>query len=289
MLHSDVKVTGKVSIKKYNAEKQLVKSVEIPNLVVTVGKEYIASRIIGTSESLIGIDSLKLGYRYRILDLGDNTQADWNDVAGEDGSVTYAVNDIFVAADTATGTGVCLELDSMAYMAIGDDESTVSTGQTSLINEIQRSLAVTGRTGTNISFNASFGPGVAGNIKEAGIFNTGGSLAISFDGDANVRDTYHDFEYAGHPFSDDDKVTYTDGGSPTITGLTDGNAYFVVNATSTTFQLALSQGGTPIDIVGTSGATHRLAKGTMLCRTTFPLISKSTSETLAIAWVVTVG
>lgn len=289
MLQSDVKVTGKVSIKKYNAKQELVKTVEVPNLVVTVGKEYIASRLIGTTESLVGIDSLKEGYRYRILDLGDNVQADWNDVSGADGTVTYAVNDVFVATDVASGTGKCLELDSMSYMAIGDDESAVAAGQSSLINEIQRSLATSSRTGTNISFNASFGPGVAGNIKEAGIFNTGGSFTITFDGDANVRDSYHDFEVAGHPFSDGDKVTYTDGGSTTITGLSDGNSYFVVNATSTTFQLSGSQGGTPIDIIGSSGATHKLAKGTMLCRTTFPLISKSTGETLAIAWVVTVG
>lgn len=230
MLNDGIKLTGKVSIKKYNEKKELVKTVNVPNLVVTVGKEFIASRMIESTA------------------------------------------------------------DVMGYMAIGDDASTVAAGQSALINEITRESATTSRTGSNISFNASFGVGSAGDIKEAGIFNSGAGAGILFNADDAVDNSSHTITYNSHPFSDNDKITYTDGGDVSITGLIDGDTYYIVNALTNTFQLSLTLGGSPIAIEGGGGeTTHRITRGTMLCRTTFPLISKSNAETLAITWVVTVG
>jgi hypothetical protein len=231
MFKDSIKLTGKVSIKKYNENKELVKTVDVPNLVVTIGKEFIAARMI---------DSTPLP-------------------------------------------------DPMAYMAIGDDESTVTASDSSLINEVQRETASPVRTGVNITFNASFGAGVAADIKEAGIFNSSSSGTITFDGDSDVEDSFNRINYASHPFEDDDKVTYTDGGGTTVDGLSDGNTYYVVNSAANTFQLSETLGGSAILITGGSGAAHKLTRGVMLCRTTFPLISKSAGESLAITWVVTVG
>lgn len=233
MFKDGIKLTGKVSIKKYNKDKELVQQVDVPNLVVTSGKEFIASRII---------------------------------------------------EDTA---------ETMGYMAIGDDESTVVAGQSSLINEVQRVAVTTAtRAGANITFTATFGTGVAADIKEAGVFNVSSSGGIGgFDADAIVQNTPHTFLYPSHPFADGDKVVYTDGGGVTITGLVDGGVYYVRDSSPSSFALAASLGGTAIAVEAAagSGSNHKITKGAMLCRTTFPLISKSLSETLAIAWVVTVG
>ncbi len=42
-------IIGNVSITRYNAEGKVIEKAHIPNLVVNVGKNYIASRMIGTS------------------------------------------------------------------------------------------------------------------------------------------------------------------------------------------------------------------------------------------------
>ena len=64
-------------------------------------------------------------------------------------------------------------------------------------------------------------------------------------------------------------------------------------STDNTLKLATSYAnaiaGTAIDLTDGVGANHKLSKGTMLCRTKFPVIVKSGSETIAISWVVSVG
>lgn len=49
----NIKMTGILSVKKYNKDNRLVQELNVPNLVVTVGKEYIASRMIGTSSNVM--------------------------------------------------------------------------------------------------------------------------------------------------------------------------------------------------------------------------------------------
>ena len=49
MLKDSIKLTGKLLIQKFNDKKELVYSTEVPNLVVTSGKEFIASRIVDSS------------------------------------------------------------------------------------------------------------------------------------------------------------------------------------------------------------------------------------------------
>lgn len=44
-----LKATGHVMIERKNAAGELVEVVEIPNLVVSIGKSYIASRMVGTT------------------------------------------------------------------------------------------------------------------------------------------------------------------------------------------------------------------------------------------------
>lgn len=235
MLHSSVKLTGKLVIQKFDDSNKLVYETEVKNLVVTSGKQFIASRIVESSATVMG------------------------------------------------------------FMAIGDDASSASTIQTTLVNELAR-VAVDSKTasGVNSTFVATFPAGTGtGNIVEASITNTSGASVISFDGDTAVDDGGDTITYVAHGFVTGDLVTYTDGGNTAITNLTDGAQYYVIKSTNDVIKLATSSAnasaGTAINITGTSGAGHKLSKGTMLCRTTFPVIAKSSSETLAISWVITVG
>ena len=235
MLQSSIKLTGKLVIKKFDATNKLVYETEVKNLVVTSGKQFIASRIVESSAAVMG------------------------------------------------------------FMAIGDDASSASTTQTTLVNELAR-VAVDSKTasGVNSTFVATYPPGTGtGNIVEASITNTSGSSVISFDGDIDVDDGGDSITYVAHGFVTGDLVTYTDGGNTVITNLTDGAQYYIIKSTNDVVKLASSSAnasaGTAINITGTSGAGHKLSKGTMLCRTTFPVIAKSSSETLAVSWVITVG
>ena len=46
-LNSQIKLKGALSIKKYSKDNKLTQQLEVPNLVVTVGKQHIASKIVG--------------------------------------------------------------------------------------------------------------------------------------------------------------------------------------------------------------------------------------------------
>ena len=145
-LHSDIKITGKLTIKKFNSKNELIQEVEVPNLIVTTGKQYIANRLTSSSPSII------------------------------------------------------------SHMAIGDQSDSPNLNQIELVGELGRSeLTSSTLVGTTIVYVAVFEPGVGtGSIVEAGIFN-------------------------------------------------DSSA------------------------------------GTMLCRTTFPVITKGLTDTIAISWTVSVG
>lgn len=58
-LNSDIKITGKLTIKKFNSKKELIQEVEVPNLIVTAGKQYIANRL--TSSSPVIMSHMAIG------------------------------------------------------------------------------------------------------------------------------------------------------------------------------------------------------------------------------------
>lgn len=236
MINDSIKLTGKLLIQKFNENKELVYSTEVPNLVVTSGKEFIASRIVDSST-----------------------------------------------------------FDPMNYMAIGDDASVGALSQTTLINELARVTATSASSsGSNVTFTASYAAGTGtGSIVEAGVFNKSSSSVIVFDGDNDVDSASNVITKASHGFTTGYKVTYTDGGGTAVVGLIDGGTYYVIRLSANTLKLASSYAnavaGTAIAITDGLGSNHKLTYGTMLCRTTFPVITKSSSETISISWVVTVG
>lgn len=235
MFKDSVILTGRLLIQKFNDNKELVYSTEVPNLVVTSGKEFIASRIVSGS------------------------------------------------------------LDAMGYMAIGDDASTGALAQTTLINELARvSTSSAIAAGTNVTFTATFPAGTGtGSIVEAGIFNQDSSSVITFDADNDVDSASNRITSVAHGLLTGDKITYTDGGGTAVVGLIDGGTYYIIRIDANTIKLATSAAnataGTAIAITDGVGTNHKITYGTMLCRTTFPVITKSGSETIAISWVVSVG
>ena len=244
MLKSSITLTGRLLIQKFEADGTLVYSTEIPNLVVTSGKEFIASRMVSGATGFSG--------------------------------TVY---------------------DPMSYMAIGDSSSVSALANTTLANELGR-VGVTASSvdGTNTTFTAIFPAGTAtGNIVEAGIFNKSSTSVRVFDAVNDVDSSAHTITYISHGFITGDKVTYTNGGGSSVVNLTSGNTYYVIKIGANTLQLALTyanaMAGTPVPILITDGvgSSHKLTYGTMLARTTFPVISKSSSQAISISWVVSVG
>jgi len=235
MFKSNVTLTGRLIIKKFNEKNELVYSTEVPNLVVTTGKEFIASRIVGT------------------------------------------------------------DYDPMGYMSIGDDPAVGSLLQTTLLNELLRvPLESTTISGSNVTFAALFPAGSGtGSIVEAGIFNKDETSVITFNGASDVAS--NTITKTNHGFLTGDKVTYTNGGGTSIGGLTTGSTYYIIKLTNDTFKLAASYEDTqadpvvPITLADGVGLNHKITYGTMLCRTTFPVIVKESTDSIAISWVVSVG
>lgn len=64
-------IIGRVSITKTNINGDILEKIYIPNLVVTVGKNYIASRMVDTSQSVM--TNMALGSSVVAAALGDTT------------------------------------------------------------------------------------------------------------------------------------------------------------------------------------------------------------------------
>jgi hypothetical protein len=145
-LQENLKATGKLRVEVISAEGVVKDSFETTNLVVTAGKNYIASRMVGTSSSI------------------------------------------------------------MSHMAIGTGTATPAVANTTLGTEAGRvSLSSGTASGNEVTYTATFPAGTGtGAITEAGVFNASSS-------------------------------------------------------------------------------------GTMLCRTTFPVVNKAAGDSIAITWVVTVS
>jgi hypothetical protein len=223
-------------IQKFNENEELVYSEEFNNLVVSVGKNFLASRILSNT------------------------------------------------------------LDVMNYMAIGSSSTVADTTQLSLFNELARvSLSTATISGSSVTFTSTFGNGVGtGSITEAGIFNESSSALLTFDGTSNVSVSTDEITLNNHGLSTGNQVTYSAGGGTVIGGLTEGAIYYVIKVDTNNIKLAASlddaNSNVPINITAAGvGSNQTIRFGYMLARTTFPVISKSSSETIAIQWVVSVG
>jgi hypothetical protein len=115
-----LKATGSLKIERKNSSGDLVELIEVPNLVVAIGKTFIASRMVGTASTV------------------------------------------------------------MSHMAIGSDQTAAAVGNTALGTELGRVTLTSSTASSNsVTYVATFPAGTGtGDVKEAGILNagTGGSM-----------------------------------------------------------------------------------------------------------------
>lgn len=96
---------------------------------------------------------------------------------------------------------------------------------------------------------------------------------IYFDAtDPTVVDFANDKFVIISDLAEDERVIYNVDGGTAVGGLTDGATYFVVNRTATTFQLALTAGGTPITLTGVGVGTTHDFRNTLTDRDTHALL-----------------
>jgi hypothetical protein len=154
--------------------------------------------------------------------------------------------------------------NSMSIVSVGQDTITINGHDFADGDEVTYSnggdVNITNLTsGTNYFVVHS----TANNFKLAA---TSGGSALNIDPNKNVifnaeteKNTTTDKIIIANTFSNGDLVTYsaTDiiSGNFDINGLVTGQDYFVVNATSSEFQLSATSGGTPIDLLPDKNAT----------------------------------
>lgn len=107
MIVDNIKITGRVSIQLFDESGALKESRDIPNLVVTTGKAFIASRMIGTPTEM---SHMALGAASTAPAAGDTA------LGSELGRVALASDDAVGAVVTytanfpaGTGTGAVVE------------------------------------------------------------------------------------------------------------------------------------------------------------------------------------
>lgn len=107
-LHSkNIKMVGELSIKKYSEDNRLIQELNVPNLVVTTGKEYIASRMIGTSSAVMS--HMGIGTSGTIPVVGNTTLTQVARVALDSATVTNAIVTYTATFGPGVGTGSIVE------------------------------------------------------------------------------------------------------------------------------------------------------------------------------------
>jgi plastocyanin len=78
---------------------------------------------------------------------------------------------------------------------------------------------------------------------------------------SSVNSTSDSITIINHPFENGDQVVYsTEGGTQSI-GLTNGNTYYVINATTNTFKLSLTSGGAAINLTASTTPENHSIRG----------------------------
>lgn len=100
----DLKITGALSIVLTGADGQVKDTREIPNLVVTVGKNFIASRMVGTASAIMS--HMAVGSSSTAPAAGDTTLGtELGRVTLTSGTATTNVATYVATFGTGVGTG----------------------------------------------------------------------------------------------------------------------------------------------------------------------------------------
>jgi hypothetical protein len=100
----NLKATGKVQIQRFNAEGVLVEEHNVPNLVVTAGKNYIAAKMVATTNSPASMTHMAIGTGTGTPGASDTTLGTQTGRVSLSGS-TVSTNTITYTATFPAGTG----------------------------------------------------------------------------------------------------------------------------------------------------------------------------------------
>lgn len=109
-LNEDLKATGMVQIKRIDSTGTVVQEFEVPNLVVTTGKTYIAAKMVATTNSPVSMTHMAIGTGTTSPGASDTalgTQA--GRVALDGGSATANAITYTATFPAGTGTGAITE------------------------------------------------------------------------------------------------------------------------------------------------------------------------------------
>ena len=194
------------------------------------------------------------------------------------GGLTTATNYFIVGATTntiqlaATSGGPAIDLTRKDLIFDGDDAAVVNVSTDKIV------ATNTFTTGEYVTYSNGGGVDIGGLTNDAKYYiigatssefqialTSGGSAititannSVTIDStDTAVVDATNDKIITSNTFSNNEIVTYDNGGGTDIAGLTNGTDYYIINATSTEFQLSATQGGSAINITGVGvGAAH---------------------------------
>ena len=108
MLNDSIKVTGELRITVTNPEGNIKQEVVVPNLVVTTGKNFIASRMAGTSSNVMS--HMAIGSGTTAAAVGDTTlETELGRVSLTSATVTSNSVAYVATFPAGTGTGAVTE------------------------------------------------------------------------------------------------------------------------------------------------------------------------------------
>ena len=102
--NENLKATGKVQVQRFNAAGVLVEEHNVPNLVVTAGKNYIADKMVATTNSPASMTHMAIGTGTGTPGASDTTLGTQTGRVSLSGS-TVSTNTITYTATFPAGTG----------------------------------------------------------------------------------------------------------------------------------------------------------------------------------------
>ena len=106
--YDSLQATGELKIERFNSEGSIIETREIKNLVVTVGKTFIASRVVGTASAVMSHMSIGSGTATPVV--GDTTLGtELGRVALTSGTASSNAVTYIATFPAGTGTGAITE------------------------------------------------------------------------------------------------------------------------------------------------------------------------------------
>lgn len=227
-LQDTFKVTGNVLLRRYDENGNLNLEREHKNLVVTAGKQLIASRMAADTRPAITITATS--GTGSVATISYNTQT----------VIPYEVGSyVTISGVVPAGYRGTYRVKTASTTQITIDNTTTGPlSTTGIINSLNNGTIKTMRIGES---------NTVANLSDTALVNQVGSVTL---------------------FS---------------------SAYSVANGTADIVYIALFPAGTGTSTAGIAEAALMNESNIMLCRTVFPLVTKSALESLEIFWTVTIN